>query len=1264
MARRRSSVKRVRRLSGQHLERRNLLAAEISELLIRPLFGNVDTTQYIEFRHEPNAVLADQTRLVVIDDSGLNPGVVLAEFDLSGQQFGENGYLVLLQEGSPFSGTVEDGAAVLQSNATGYNGLPGGIYSETTKIAGRIGSHTFLLAETGGSVLGDDLDVNNDGLLDENLVGGWTVLDSISLHPFVGRGAQAYGDVVFAEIGASEPDINIKPGAELLATEGFGYAGRVGERTGMRLDAWFASTVQDESAIGEPERWAVADNLFGAASTFPFAGRDLDHIGGPNFVGGFYGTVTTGGGTPINEALVFADTNGNGTRDVLSYVVEPDDVFDPARPDDTYPLINAYPGVTITNFALDSFAASAVTSEPESDFPDELDNRIFAKGGISWFTESGVLRFDFYQPIRSASVTAIGWDVAGQDIYGRIDAFDADGNLLDTDQSSVLVDSAREVISVSSDSDNIARIYAYADTETEQAGGGFGSPFGRFDRLEYTQSEIGVFTDETGRYELEHLFPGTYEPVAISGAQSDSGLPVEVVRYEHFDRNLQLGDNIAPVVDAATFEISESAVTGDSVGTVSATDGNGDSITFRIDGDQTRFQINEDSGLITVGENAELNHEVNDQYLLTVIASDRAGAEGSAVITINVTDVNEPPEATGLEVNLPESTAVGTVVGTVVGSDPDQGQSLDFSIEPDSGVEIFEINATNGEVSLTDSLDFETQMRYQFNVVVSDDADPALSTTVQVIVNVEDVNEPPSVDGFEATFSEDTVSGTILGQVTGSDPDSDELFYELGQGAPDGLFFINSRNGFVTLSDSLDFETQERYEFNVDVTEQRDGGGTFSVPVVINVADVNEAPVLESVGFEIAEDAAPLTEVGTVTATDPDANQSLTFAITDGDSAGLFTIEPETGVIRVADGASLDHESADRWDLTVSVADNATPSLAAEAVVTVNVTDVNEPPLLEATTFETPEDAAELTLVGQVIATDPDAGQSLQYTITDGNSDSLFTIDSATGEIRIAQGASLDHESQAQWNLTIGVADDAEPSLDTQATVTIDVTDVNEAPVFSVQPDPIASDAGEPIFLELPDGFISDPEGDDLGLSILLDGAPLPNWLVFNTDTMTLQGLPNSIHIAEMQLTMIASETAEGGLSSEVQVPLEVVAGPTPLHNRLLPQDANADNDVTPIDALRIINFIAREGVDFVADDDSRFDLLVDIDGNNRVTPTDALNVINYLAALQAESEFVALPEGTAEGTLLAWAGSDSLLKTVTEDTEDELSLPVAGSLF
>jgi Ca2+-binding RTX toxin-like protein len=83
----------------------------------------------------------------------------------------------------------------------------------------------------------------------------------------------------------------------------------------------------------------------------------------------------------------------------------------------------------------------------------------------------------------------------------------------------------------------------------------------------------------------------------------------------------------------------------------------------------------------------------------------------------------------------------------------------------------------------------------------------------------------------------------------------------------------------------------------------------------------NAAPsIVDLSGNAVYENAANGTVVGTVSATDPDAGDTLTYALLD-DAGGRFAIDPTTGAVTVADGSLLDYETADQHSVVVQVTD-------------------------------------------------------------------------------------------------------------------------------------------------------------------------------------------------------------------------------------------------------------------------------------------------------------------------------------------------------
>jgi len=76
--------------------------------------------------------------------------------------------------------------------------------------------------------------------------------------------------------------------------------------------------------------------------------------------------------------------------------------------------------------------------------------------------------------------------------------------------------------------------------------------------------------------------------------------------------------------------------------------------------------------------------------------------------------------------------------------------------------------------------------------------------------------------------------------------------------------------------------------------------------------------------------------------------------------------------------------------------------------------------------------------------------QTLSWSITDGNSEGSFAIDSSTGDITVT-ATGVNYEGTNSFTLTIQVEDDGTPAKTDTTTVSITIDDVNDVPVLSDQ---------------------------------------------------------------------------------------------------------------------------------------------------------------------------------------------------------------------
>lgn len=190
--------------------------------------------------------------------------------------------------------------------------------------------------------------------------------------------------------------------------------------------------------------------------------------------------------------------------------------------------------------------------------------------------------------------------------------------------------------------------------------------------------------------------------------------------------------------------------------------------------------------------------------------------------------------------------------------------------------------------------------------------------------------------------------------------------------------------------------------------------------------------------MNVDENSPAGTVVGTISATYT-GSETLSYSIEDGNAAGAFIINAETGQLMVADAGPLDYETTTSFTLSIEVTDG---TLTANATLTVNVNDVNDTASLEMADaiMSIDENSADGTVVGTVNATYTGDG-SLSYSITSGNSSGAFALNAATGVLSVADENQLDFETTTSFTLGIGVTDG---SLSTSATVIVNINDVDE----------------------------------------------------------------------------------------------------------------------------------------------------------------------------------------------------------------------------
>nr|XP_035937801.1 cadherin-12 isoform X2 [Halichoerus grypus] len=149
----------------------------------------------------------------------------------------------------------------------------------------------------------------------------------------------------------------------------------------------------------------------------------------------------------------------------------------------------------------------------------------------------------------------------------------------------------------------------------------------------------------------------------------------------------------------------------------------------------------------------------------------------TATVKISVLDVEEPPVFSKplYTMEVYEDTPVGTIIGAVTAQDLDVGSSsvryfIDWKSDGDS---YFTIDGTEGTIATKELLDRESTAQYNFSIIASKVSNPLLSSKVNILINVLDVNEfPPEISvPYETAVCENAKPGQIIQIVSAADRD-------------------------------------------------------------------------------------------------------------------------------------------------------------------------------------------------------------------------------------------------------------------------------------------------------------------------------------------------------------------------------------------------------------------------------------------------------------------------------------------------------------
>ena len=354
------------------------------------------------------------------------------------------------------------------------------------------------------------------------------------------------------------------------------------------------------------------------------------------------------------------------------------------------------------------------------------------------------------------------------------------------------------------------------------------------------------------------------------------------------------------------------------------------------------------------------------------------GTSATANVDVEVVSVNDPPvfkdfiPASSIDEN---TLVVLSIVAEDVEDDP-----IGFSL---TGTDSNKLSiSSSGQISFNSNPDFEVpgdsdgDNQYDITVEASDGSDITTDNLSITILDVENEGNP-IIEGLASQSILENEEILISFSVT--DPQEDSISFSLS-GIDSSLFNLSfdGLNAVIT-SSQKDYELPEDsdsnnvYLFNVNFSDDLN---TTSQEVEISITNVNDNdPVITSSdSFTVPENQQ---SIATISATDAD-NDVLSFSIS-GSDAAAFSIA-DTGNLTLNENANFEVQNS--YSLIVTVTDGL---YSAASTLTVNISDVNEPPVWQnslPTVFEYPENSTNVESIDSPEDIVDEDGDTLTFSLS------------------------------------------------------------------------------------------------------------------------------------------------------------------------------------------------------------------------------------------------------------------------------------------
>ena len=523
--------------------------------------------------------------------------------------------------------------------------------------------------------------------------------------------------------------------------------------------------------------------------------------------------------------------------------------------------------------------------------------------------------------------------------------------------------------------------------------------------------------------------------------------------------------------------------------TVSATDADGDALTYSCTSDATGYSFDEGSRTFTW--TPDYDAAGTSPYTAEFKVDDGFHGSDSMEVTINVDNLNRDPEFGSVAAPSFKENAENSFNLTATDAD---GDTLTYSCDglPNGA----SLNSGSGLFKWTPGFDDSGVKQLVFTVHDSNGG----SATKNVSVGVENTNRDPDFTS-SSTYSV-TAASKLKFTVYTNDPDGDNVSITCDN-KPSDAAFDASTNSFAWIPDE---GTQGSYTAKFTATDGKGGSSILTVSIAVGLG--NQAPAFIPVTAAAVEETETVTF--TAKATDPDGDK-ITYSLKSSPSGA--TIGSSSGVVTWQTG----FDDAGVQTFIVTASDG---SLTADLLVSVIVNNLNRKP--------------EVTVSGNV---NPVYTDGLKLTVKtsdqDGDNVGVSISNLPDGAIYNSKSGIIswlpERNDLGEYEITI-VASDG-------------VSEETRPIVFTIEDDPDYAQNQPPVFVKIANKQVdeggsiifavqaTDPDNDTL--TIVAEGMPSGSAFVNNTFTW----LTTVNDIGNHTVKFIASD---GQVSASMEVEMEV----------------------------------------------------------------------------------------------------------------------------